>query len=84
MSTRVRSTLGAVLGGAGVLLGLGGLFFLRPWMFWAGSAMALCGVALVAWALRDVGREIGTNAARFEAMLRSQAPDREQKGGADR
>ena len=85
MSVRMRSTIGAVLGAVGVLLGLGGLLFLRPWMFWGGAVLAVAAVALVVWAVRDVGREIGTSSARFEAMLRSEIPPkREQKPGGDR
>ena len=85
MSVRLRSTIGAVLGGSGILLALGGLFFLRVWMFWGGGALATAGVVLVVWALRDVGREIGANSARFEARLRAEIPpDREGNRDAPR
>ncbi len=85
MSVRLRSTIGAALGGIGILLALGGLFFLRAWMFWAGGTLCAAGIVLVGWALRDVGREIGANSARFEARLRSEIPPgREQKPGPDR
>jgi hypothetical protein len=80
VSVRLRSTIGAALGGIGILLALGGLFFLRTWMFWAGGSSAAVGIALVVWALRDVGREIGANSARFEAMLRSEiGPSRKEE-----
>jgi hypothetical protein len=85
MTVRWRSTAGAVLGGLGVFTALAGLLFLRMWLFWAGAGVAAAGLGLVLWALRDVGREIGGNQARFEAMLRSEIPPgREQKRGQDR
>jgi hypothetical protein len=42
-------------------------------LLWAGLGLALVGLILIVWALRDVAREIGGNQARFEALLRSEA-----------
>lgn len=75
MSARAKSWLGGLLGAAGVFAFFSGALFPGlSWLAWTGGAMILVGVALVLSAVLAVSREIGGNQARFEAMLRAEAP----------
>ena len=81
MSTRARAWLGGILFGLGV-----GAFFagsLVPGvagLAYAGLGAVVLALVVIAWAVRDVSRQIGSNHARFEAMLRAEA-DKSKKPG---
>lgn len=80
MSARARSWLGGILGAAGVFAFFtGALFPGLSWLAWTGAAAALAGLVLVVSAVASVSREIGGNQARFEAMLRSEALDKQKE-----
>jgi hypothetical protein len=74
MSTRARAWLGGVLFGLGV-----GAFFagsLVPGvaaLAYAGAGAVVLSLVVIAWAVRDVSRQIGANHALFEAQLRAEA-----------
>jgi hypothetical protein len=80
VSARARSWLGGILGAAGVFAFFtGALFPGLSWLAWTGAAAALAGLVLVVSAVASVSREIGGNQARFEAMLRSEALDKQKE-----
>jgi hypothetical protein len=80
VSARARSWLGGILGAAGVFAFFtGALFPGLSWLAWTGAAAALAGLVLVVSAVVSVSRELGGNQARFEAMLRSEALDKQKE-----
>ena len=79
MSARARSWLGGLLFALGVFAFFGGsLFPGLSALAYAGVAAAVVALVVIGTAIRDVGRQIGQNQVRFEAMLRTEA-ERERK-----
>jgi hypothetical protein len=74
MSPRARSWLGGILFALGVFAFFGGsLFPGLVWLAYLGGLVALAALVVIGLALRDVVRQIGSNQAHFEAMLRTEA-----------
>jgi hypothetical protein len=85
MSVRGRSWLGAFLVAAGVVALAAAALLTRvengavrspTGLFWAGIGLAAVGVTVIIWAFRDVMRQLGQNQSRFEALLRSEVPEK--------
>jgi len=87
MSVRVRAWFGATLVAVGVIL-LGAAALMTKVengvarspvsLFWAGLGLAVAGIGVVLWALRDVVRQLGQNQSRFETQMRAEV--QEKKG----
>ncbi len=79
MSPRAKSWTGGVLFAAGVFAFFAGALFPSfVVLAYVGAAAVLAALALIGSAVRAVGRQIGENQARFEALLRADA-ERERK-----
>ncbi len=74
MSIRARSAVGAVLVGGGLMGAVGAALYMQTALFWAALGAAIAGIAVIAWTVRDVAREIGAARERYDALLRSELP----------
>ena len=79
MSPRAKSWTGGILFAFGIFVFFAGaLFPSLVVLAYVGGAAALASLFLIGSAIRAVGRQIGENQARFEALLRADA-ERERK-----
>ncbi len=74
MSPRAKSWAGGILFALGVFAFFAGaLFPVLAFLAYVGIVAAALAIGFIGSALRAVGRQIGENQARFEAVLRAEA-----------